>query len=156
MADIQHKNIAEADLHEPKGASTAAVDTVYVSDGAGSGAWAGAPYRYVVQASIPDVSTADTVYAVAPITGTITKIYSVLDAAITVADATVTCKIAGTNITNGALTVSYSGSAIGDVDTATPTALNTVTAGQRLDAATDGASTTAAGLNVFFVISVGY
>ena len=39
MADIQHKNIADADRHEPKGASTAAAGQVYVSDGAGSGSW---------------------------------------------------------------------------------------------------------------------
>lgn len=37
---IQHKNISEADLHESKGVSTAVVDTVYIADGAGSGAWA--------------------------------------------------------------------------------------------------------------------
>ena len=36
---IQHKNISEADLHESKGVSTALVDTVYIADGAGSGAW---------------------------------------------------------------------------------------------------------------------
>jgi len=39
MADIQHKNIADSDRHEPKGASTAAAGQVYVSDGAGSGSW---------------------------------------------------------------------------------------------------------------------
>jgi hypothetical protein len=36
---IQHKNITEADLHEPKGVSTASVGKVYISDGAGSGSW---------------------------------------------------------------------------------------------------------------------
>lgn len=36
---IQHKNITEADLHEPKGVSLATADTVYVADGAGSGDW---------------------------------------------------------------------------------------------------------------------
>lgn len=37
---IQHKNITETDLHEPKGISTALVDTLYIANGAGSGAWA--------------------------------------------------------------------------------------------------------------------
>jgi len=37
---IEHKNIPEAGLHEPKGASTAASDRVYVSNGLGSGEWA--------------------------------------------------------------------------------------------------------------------
>lgn len=39
MANIQHKDITEANLHEPKGVSTASANKTYVSDGAGSGAW---------------------------------------------------------------------------------------------------------------------
>jgi len=35
----EHKDIPEAGLHEPKGASTATAKTVYSSDGAGSGVW---------------------------------------------------------------------------------------------------------------------
>lgn len=34
---IQHKDILDADRHEPKGASTASPNTVYVADGEGSG-----------------------------------------------------------------------------------------------------------------------
>lgn len=36
---VQHRLIPEAQLHEPKGASSAASSTVYKSNGAGSGAW---------------------------------------------------------------------------------------------------------------------
>lgn len=36
---IEHINIPESGLHEPKGASTASSDTTYISDGAGSGSW---------------------------------------------------------------------------------------------------------------------
>ena|SRR3990167_2273787 len=36
---IEHKDITEANLHEPKGVSSAAINKVYVSDGAGSGTW---------------------------------------------------------------------------------------------------------------------
>ncbi len=36
---VEHRNIPESGLHEPKGVSTAASDRVYISDGAGSGAW---------------------------------------------------------------------------------------------------------------------
>lgn len=39
MADIQHRDIPESGLHEPKGVSTAANGTVYVADGVGSGSW---------------------------------------------------------------------------------------------------------------------
>lgn len=36
---VEHRNIPESGLHEPKGASTAASNRVYISDGAGSGSW---------------------------------------------------------------------------------------------------------------------
>ena len=39
MPDVQHAALATTELHEPKGAGAASVDTVYVSDGAGSGTW---------------------------------------------------------------------------------------------------------------------
>lgn len=39
MANIQHKNVTDPNIHESKGAATAAIDTVRVSDGAGSGTW---------------------------------------------------------------------------------------------------------------------
>lgn len=43
MAIIQHKDIPNAQLHEPKDAATASVGSVYVSNGAGSGTWIKAP-----------------------------------------------------------------------------------------------------------------
>lgn len=43
MADIEHKNIPEAGLHEPKGVSLATAGQVYISDGVGSGAWSDNP-----------------------------------------------------------------------------------------------------------------
>lgn len=36
---IEHRNIPESGQHEPKGATTAASNRVYIADGAGSGAW---------------------------------------------------------------------------------------------------------------------
>lgn len=39
MATIQHKDIPNAQLHEPKGVSAASVDQLYVADGLGSGTW---------------------------------------------------------------------------------------------------------------------
>tara|TARA_Y100001973_G_scaffold106665_1_gene186291 strand:+ start:12838 stop:13506 length:669 start_codon:yes stop_codon:yes gene_type:complete len=37
---VEHRDLPESGLHEPKGASLAASDRVYISDGAGSGTWA--------------------------------------------------------------------------------------------------------------------
>ena len=39
MANVTHSNMTGAELHEPKGASTASAGDVYVADGAGSGSW---------------------------------------------------------------------------------------------------------------------
>ena len=39
MADVLHRNLTGADLHEPKGIETAAAGEVYVADGSGSGTW---------------------------------------------------------------------------------------------------------------------
>ena len=55
---IQHNLITGSDLHEPKGADTAAVDKVYVSDGAGSGAWE-YPIAGIDSASSGEVASSD-------------------------------------------------------------------------------------------------
>lgn len=39
MANVSHDALTGSELHEPKGADTAVLGTVYVSDGAGSGSW---------------------------------------------------------------------------------------------------------------------
>jgi hypothetical protein len=90
---------------------------------------------------IGDISTAGQIYVVSPVAGTITKIYSVINGAITGANTILTPKIAGTAITDGAITIGFSGSAQGDVDSSTPTALNEITAGSAIEIETDGGST---------------
>jgi fumarate reductase subunit C len=135
MATISHKNIADADRHEPKGASTAALGTVYVSDGSGSGAWEVCPAKTAVCISDMPLSPLTTTirYAAAPFAGVITKLYAILNQTITANDAVITFAINGVDITNGAITVSSSGTA-GTVYSATPTALNTVVAGDKITA----------------------
>lgn len=104
---------------------------------------------------IGDISTAsDFGLVYCPYAGTITEIKSVLSASISVADATVTTKINTTDITDGALTIA-AGSGKGDIDTATPTAANTVAPGDYLEAITDGGSTGAAPLDISFKINLG-
>ena len=91
--------------------------------------------------TMADVSTASSVWVTAPTGCKFTGLYSVIDGAIATADAAITTEIGGTAVTGGALTIANSGSAAGDVDSATPSALNTLTAGQALEIITDGAST---------------
>ena len=108
----------------------------------------------VVTLDIPDISTADEVYVAAPVSGRVVKVQTCIDAAITVADANVTFEINGTAITGAAIVVANAGSAAGDVDEATPTDANVVTAGQTLSAVTDGASTTTSLCRCTFIIEV--
>ncbi len=72
----------------------------------------------------------DSGHIVAPIAGTIDLIQTVLKGgAVTTNNATCTFKIGSTGITDGVVTVTASGSAIGDVDSAEPSAANTVAVG---------------------------
>jgi hypothetical protein len=112
-----------------------------------------APKIEYVTGVIADASTAASSWCVSPIAGTITKIWTVMNTAITVADAAITFELGGTAITGGAITLAYDGAAAGDVDTCSPTALNTVTAGQAIEIITDGASTTASRIDVIFEIT---
>jgi hypothetical protein len=113
------------------------------------------PCFAVVKVSITDVSAlSNSTTEPAPFSGFIRRVYSKLGGAITAADSTVTPKIGSTNITGAALTIANAGSAAGDIDFAHPTAANFVNAGDLLIAATDGASSTTATLDVFFLIEV--
>lgn len=157
---IQHKDIPDGKRHEPKGASTAAANTVYVANGSGSGNWINQNAlikngNYVtLNVSIPDISTAGSYFVANPILGRISAILVTLDNAISAADATVTAEINGVAVTGSAVTVTFTGSAAGSVYTSTPSGANTVTANNAIEIITDGASTTTARANVTIVMDV--
>jgi len=94
-----------------------------------------------------DLKAADgSVYGfVAPCVGTITKVLSSLQGhALATGDATLTGKIGAVAITNGVVTITQAGSAIGDKDNATPTAANVVAAGDYVTFTVGGANDNAA------------
>ena len=107
---------------------------------------------YFITAKITDISTASSTFVPIPDGGKVIKILTALQAVIATANGAITFEIGGTAITGGAITVAYSGSAVGDVDTAEPTAANDVSEGGTIEIITDGASTNAAVLYVTFVI----
>ena len=108
--------------------------------------------RHVLTVKITDISSASSTFVVAPWAGTISAIYTTIQNAITVGDAAISFELGGTAITGGGITIATAASAAGDVDSATPTALNTVTAGQAIECITDGGSTDACETLVTFVI----
>lgn len=85
--------------------------------------------KYVLNTTIT-LTNGDSGYVPVPLAGDITRIDTVLlGGAVTTNDAVCTFKIGSAAITGGVVTITASGSAIGDEDNATPTAANTVAAG---------------------------
>ena len=163
---VEHVNVTDPNIHEPKGVAAAAVNKVYVADGAASGAWQlieeaqidATSIKNINQRSftvkIDDVSTAGSYWVASPWAGTITKIYTVLEGAISGADAALSFELGGTAVTDGGITITQASSAAGDVDSSTPSAANTVTAGGAIEVITDGGSTGAVSVQVTFVLTL--
>ena len=107
---------------------------------------------YFVVAEIEDISTASSTFVGIPDGGRVIKIITALQGAIGTANGGISFEIGGTAITGGGITVTQSGSAAGDVDTAEPTAANRVEEDGTIQMITDGASSNAVKLLVTFVI----
>lgn len=90
---------------------------------------------------ITNISSAAVVYLPSPVAGTISKITTIINGAIATANAILTGRIGSTAITGGAVTIPFSGSAAGQVNSATPTALNTVAVGNNINFTANNAST---------------
>lgn len=133
------------------GSTTAAKATVLIEITPSATVTAG--WKKYIRGEIADISTAASSWTIAPCAGSITKIWSVISGAVTVADATLTFELGGVAITDGAITVSYDGSAAGTVDSSTPSALNTVAAGDAIELITDGGSTDAASAVIMLEIT---
>tara|TARA_R100000008_G_scaffold85216_1_gene74581 strand:- start:887 stop:1234 length:348 start_codon:yes stop_codon:yes gene_type:complete len=107
---------------------------------------------YFIYGEIADVSTASSTFVAVPDGGKIIKIATALQGAISGGNAAITFEIGGTAVTGGAITVAHSGSAAGDVDTAEPTAANSVAEDGTIEMITDGGSTGTQKLNVTFTV----
>jgi len=107
---------------------------------------------YFLTSTIADISTASSTFVPVPDGGKVIKIITALQGAIGTANGGITFEIGGTAITGGGITVTQSGSAAGDVDTAEPTAANRVEEDGTIEIITDGGSSTACECVVTFVI----
>tara|TARA_R110002167_G_scaffold364886_1_gene588062 strand:+ start:592 stop:1062 length:471 start_codon:yes stop_codon:yes gene_type:complete len=142
MANVNHSTLTGSFLHEPKGVAAAGSGTVYIANGSGSGVWTN-PQTVVpltLTGVIDDISTASTIYFGIPYAGTIEKVVTVLEGAISGSDATITVKNASA-ASMGTITVANSSSAAGDVDTLSPSSNNSISANSFMTVETDGAST---------------
>jgi hypothetical protein len=80
-------------------------------------------WREIITLYIPDVSTGETL-AILPPKGILVKASTVLGGTIATADAVITLYNKTQAITGGVITIAYSGSALGDIDTCIPTLYN--------------------------------
>ena len=108
-----------------------------------------------VYAYCADISTAGSYFTVAPCSGKIIKMGSILHAAITTADDVITSEINGTAVTGGGWTIATASSAPGDVDTAVPTAACNVQTDDAIEFINSGASDTTAPVLFFADIRIG-
>lgn len=94
---------------------------------------------------LPDVSNkasdAAVVRLAAPFNGKIVQVDAVLNAALATGNATLTTAINGTGVTTGVITTTQSGSAAGNVNSVTPSALNTFSKGDLITVTGGGSST---------------
>ena len=107
---------------------------------------------YFITSTIADISTASSTFVPVPDGGKVIKIFTALQGAIGTANGAITFEIGGVAITGGAITVTQSGSAAGDIDTAEPTAANEVAEDGSIEMITDGSSANTIKLVVTFVI----
>lgn len=149
----EHVALASASAHEPKHITDSVIGDSGKIITANSSVAGTSEFRAIVEGdvssitdlytiSLDNISNASSAWIVIKNTGTVESIRSVIDTTITGADANITSAIAGIAITNGGLTIEFTGSLPGDIDLATPTALNTITGGTALQITTDGGSTT--------------
>lgn len=97
------------------------------------------------------LGTAGQVTVPVPDGGKVIKVFSTISAALTIGNETLTVKdAAGSSM--GTLTLTQSGSAVGDVDTLEPTSNNAVDEGDFIEIETDGSNGTAAIAHICVVV----
>lgn len=147
MANVNHSTLTGSFLHEPKGVAAAASGTVYIANGSGSGVWTNPQTitPLILTGFIDNISASSSVYVSTPYAGTIEKVTTVLAETIASADAVITVSNSA-SASMGTITVAYTSSAAGDVDSLTPSSNHTVTAGSYIKLTTNGASSNTARL----------
>lgn len=170
---IQHELITDPKIHEPKGASTASANTVYVANGSGSGSWSALttsslpmgdietdinskiadgtidlPIHGFIYCEFTDVSTADSIIIPIIRSCTIVGARFTLAAAINTADSIVQVKAASGSAMGSDVTIAQSGSAKGTSFSFTANSNNVLTGPTWMEITTDGASSGVAKLGV--------
>lgn len=133
-----HSTMTGADLHEPKGIESASLNTAYVADGLGSGQWIDIKENFAIAVLFPLIDVAKSYFVPATKTSVLKRISVSINAGINL-DTTITVLKNGVPILNGAVVITASGSAAGNVFS---TIVNEpVSLGDSLQLQCDGGST---------------
>jgi hypothetical protein len=158
-----HKDLPSAELHEAKGIITAATSDAgkiltpsAVTAGTSELRYLKEPevkekYAYI-SLYFPDVANKSDMFLPMNFAGTVKNVKCIIDGTITTADTILTVKVGTTAMTNGTITITASGSAAGDIDSCTPTALNTFTASSYLRVTSDTAGAGTVNATLLFTI----
>jgi hypothetical protein len=144
----EHKDLTGADLHEVKGAATAAANTLLQANGSGAATFVDvlstlkARNRITLFTQFTDISTASSEWVASPMAGKVIAIYITLHNGITGSNAIVTAEIGGVALSGLSITVTQAGSAAGSTFFGVPSGNNTIAAGQALEIISDGGSST--------------
>ncbi len=149
---IEHKNITDPNIHEPKGIAAASAGTVYEADGAGSGTYVLSHHQVVIDAYISSIGTAQTYYVPTPYAGTINKIYCTHDLLTDTAATVLSFQVNGVGVTSGDITIA-NGAAAGTVNSSTPSANRSVTVGGKIAIITDGGSGASPNARISFAVT---
>jgi hypothetical protein len=84
---------------------------------------------WAICVDVADVSAEANYFVISPYAGNISNIHAVVDGAIGTADLVITPSINGNAVTNGAITVAYSGSGQGSNNSSAPSAARTLVVG---------------------------
>lgn len=134
---IQHRDITDPEIHEPKGVVIAPTGS-FLSASSGVSTWAFPNYSLTLQ--IPTLTGAANYWIAALHNGYLTTITAIINGAIGTANTTITPNIGGVDVLTGVVTIPFAGSAAGNVVTVSPSAGNAVTANQGIQFKVNGAS----------------
>lgn len=139
-----HKDLTGADLHEPKGISTATSGQVYIANGLGSGVWTSKngdilnANTFQLTGPIDDLGTASSsCFFYVHQKSQMTKLACVTSATLTGANAVLSIYINGVLFADS-LTVPFTGSSAGGSAVTNIVTANTLTAGSVVEIRSDG------------------
>lgn len=150
----EHDSLLSAACHEPKHITDSVTgdnEKVITPSSSTSGTSSMEYLSFPLSASIADAGSSGSTYLPVPFDADIASIYASVDGMLTVSNTVLTFELAGTAVTGSTITFT-AGAVAGTVESSTPTALNSVSAGSAIEIISDGGGTGSAKATVTFLL----